>query len=163
MIGHRAELLAKLLLTRRMNVDVIRFDEGGEMGIDYLCSIRSEKVPGFMLFGVLVWGTSDDLSTEAAVVRHVRTRRKKLDEHSRYFFPVIALLCSMRDDRAYYSWLAEPCEETGQLVHVVAPVFQEFDVKELDRVTKRVTKWYQKLATTLVVDSTELSHCPDDE
>src|SRR5215470_10069126 len=85
MIGRRAELLARVVLTRRLNIDVFPLDTGGDMGLDYLCSIRDEKIPGFLPFGVLVWGTSDELNTSEDAAKHVRAKRKKLHKRNRYF------------------------------------------------------------------------------
>lgn len=151
MIGHRSELLAKVVLTRRLNIDVFNLDESGEMALDLLCSIRNEKARAFRPFGVLVWGTQDVLDTPEDVARHLRSRRKKHEKRTRYFFPVIVLLFSMHKDEAYFSWLVEPSEESSQLVEVDELDFKVFDLKQLDRMTKRITDWYKRLALTLVI------------
>ena len=57
LVSERAELLARVFLTRRMNVEVHDFDSKGERGIDLICTIRDEDVNGFLPFGVIVWGT----------------------------------------------------------------------------------------------------------
>ena len=43
MVGHRSELLARVALTRRLNIDVFNMDVGGEMGIT--SSARSATRP----------------------------------------------------------------------------------------------------------------------
>jgi hypothetical protein len=153
MVGHRSELLARVALTRRLNIDVFDFDLGGEMGIDLLCSIRDTNVPGFLPFGVLVWGTAEPLDTPTGLARHVRNRRRELEKRTRYFFPVIALLFSMHNDEAYFAWLVEPCENKAQLVDVAEPEFKAFDVKQLDRITRRITNWYKRLAVDIRPDA----------
>jgi hypothetical protein len=82
MVGHRSELLARVALTRRLNIDVFNMDIGGEMGIDLLCSIRDPALPGFLPFGVLVWGTSNPLDTSEDLAKQVRARRKRLDKRT---------------------------------------------------------------------------------
>jgi hypothetical protein len=150
MIGHRSELLAKVVLTRRLNIDVFNLDAGGEMEIDLLCSIRDEKTPSFRPFGVLVWGTRAELDTPEDLAKHVRTRTKHLEKRTRYFFPVIILLFSMHKDQAFFSWLVEPSEGTSHLIDVAGLDFKEFDIKQLDRMTKRISDWYKRLATTIM-------------
>jgi hypothetical protein len=165
MVGHRSELLARVALTRRLNIDVFDFDLGGEMGIDLLCAIRDTNVPGFLPFGVLVWGTAEPLDTPTELARHVRNRRRKLEKRPRYFMPVIVLLFSMHNDEAYFAWLVEPSETTAQLVDVAEPEFKTFDVKQLDRITRRITHWYKRLAVDIRPDTAEIysSQCPNDE
>jgi hypothetical protein len=165
MVGHRAELLARVALTRRMNIDVFELDTGGEMGIDLLCSIRDPTVPGFLQFGALVWGTSDPLDTSEELAKHVRGRRKKLDKRTRYFIPVIVLLFSMHNDKEFYAWFVEPCENSTQLVDVADLDFKPFDTKQLDRLIRRIKNWYKRLAADIRPDIAEIdsSQCPDDE
>jgi len=165
MIGYRSELLAKVVLTRRLNIDVFPLDQGGEMGIDLLCSIRDEKVPGFLPFGVLIWGTSDELDTPEDAREHARSKRKKLHKRIRYFMPVIVLLFSMHKDEAYFSWLVEPCEDSGQLLDVAELDFKVFDVKQLDHMTRRVRDWYKRLAATVTPTAATVgsSRCQDAE
>lgn len=165
MVDHRSLLLARVALTRRLNIDVFDFDKGGEMGIGLLCSIRDSSVPGFLPFGVLVWGTSAPLDTPEELTKHVRSRRKKLDKRTRYFMPVMVLLFSMHNDEAFYAWLVKPCENSTHLVDVADLDFKPFDTKQLDRVTQRITNWYKQLAEDIRPDIAELdsSQCPDDE
>jgi hypothetical protein len=165
MVGRRSELLARVALTRRLNIDVFDLDMGGDMGIDLLCSIGDPTVPGFLPFGVLVWGTSDPLDTSEELAKHVRGYRKKLDKRTRYFMPVIVLLFSMHDDKELYAWLVEPCENSTHLVDVADLDFKPFDTKQLDRVIRRITNWYKCLAADIRPDLAEIdsSRCPDDE
>ncbi len=162
MVGHRSELLARVALTRRLNIDVFDLDMGGEMGLDLVCSIRDPAVPGFLPFGVLVWGTSDPLDTSEELAKHVRGRRKRLDKRTRYFIPVIVLLFSMHNDKEFYAWLVEPCENSTHLVDVADLDFKPFDTKQLDRVVRRITNWYKCLAADIRPSASEIdsSRCP---
>ncbi len=165
MVGQRSELLARVALTRRLNIDVFNMDAGGQMGIDFLCSIRDSALPGFLPFGVLVWGTSNPLDTSEDLAKQVLGRRKKLDKRTRYFIPVIVLLFSMHNDREFYTWLVEPCEDSTHLVDVADLDFKPFDTKQLDRVIRRITKWYKRLAADIRPETVGInsSRLPDDE
>jgi hypothetical protein len=163
MVGHRSELLARVALTRRLNIDVSSMDIGGAMGIDFLCSIRDPTLPGFLPFGVLVWGTSNPLDTSEDLAKQVRGRRKKLDKRTRYFIPVIVLLFSMHNDREFYTWLVEPCEDSTHLMDVADLDFKPFDTRQLDRVIRRITNWYRRLAADIRPETAEInsSQLPD--
>jgi len=62
MVGERAELLAKVALTRRLNVTVHPFGDKADNTLDLVCTIRDDDVKGFLPFGVLVWGTARELA-----------------------------------------------------------------------------------------------------
>ena len=55
----RALLLARVSLTRRLNVDVHPF-EGRDDGLDLICTVRDNRARGFLQFGVMVWGTAKE-------------------------------------------------------------------------------------------------------
>ena len=161
-IGLRAELLAKLHLTRRLNVDVHPFDEGGKGTLELVCTIRSKEVRGFLPFGVMVWGTAKGLPTEDDATALARLRLKKTDRPM-YCIPVIALVFSMENDEGYFCWIAEPCNETGKLLTVSRVRCKQFNAKQLDRITKRISDWYQIMQNDLIVEAEEASSsaCPD--
>ena len=67
MIEKRSELLARVALTRGLNVDVHPFADSPDTGIDLICTIRpdpDDEVHGFLPFAVIVWGTAKELATE---------------------------------------------------------------------------------------------------
>jgi hypothetical protein len=148
MVGERAELLARVTLTRRLNVSVHPFDEGGEAGLDLICTVRDDNVKGFLPFGVMVWGTAKPLTHGGEVSPIARQRLKGHD--TTYFLPVIILVFSMQDDAAYFSWLAEPDRETGKLIMHTKPVFRPFTTKHLDMVIGAVVGWYEQVGSALV-------------
>jgi hypothetical protein len=163
-IGQRAELLAKLHLTRRLNIDVHRFDEGGRLALDFICTIRSKEVPGFLPFGVFVWGTTEDLATEEEAAAFGRTKWKQRDRWA-YCMPVIALAYSMESDDGFFCWIVEPCKDTGKLLNVSHLRFKPFGPKQLDRVIKRIVGWYRTMQSNIVTEAgeTDASECRDDE
>jgi hypothetical protein len=141
MIGERAELLARVALTRRMNVTVHPFDEGGAAALDLICTIRDDDLKGFLPFGVMVWGTAKVLAHGGDVSPIAQQKLKHRD--TRYFFPVIILVFSMHNDAAFFSWLVQPDPSTdGKLRHFTNPVFRSFTTKQLDMIVKSVVNWY---------------------
>lgn len=152
-IGLRAELLAKLHLTRRLNVDVHPFHSGADGGLDFVCTIRS-KEPGFLAFGVIVWATSKELSDEAEATSFARLRLRKIVKPP-YLIPVIALVYSMNDDRGFFCWIVEPSREGEKLSTISHVACKTFDVQQLDRIIERITEWYRRVQGNLIVQANE--------
>jgi len=143
MIGERAELLAKVALTRRMNITVHPFADHRDRDLDLLCTIHENKVKGFLPFGVLVWGTSKELAQGGDVSSIARQKLK--DQDTRYFLPVIILVFSMHNDAAFFSWLVQPDPlSEGKLRQFTRPIFRPFTTKHLDVIVKNVVEWYAR-------------------
>jgi hypothetical protein len=148
MVGERAELLARVALTRRLNVSVHSFGDNGNSGIDLICTVRDDSVKGFLPFGVMVWGTARPLTHGGEVSPIARQKLKSQD--TTFFLPVMILVFSMHDDAAFFSWLVEPDPEEGKLILHTRPVFSSFTIKHLDMVVRAVVGWYQKVGSALV-------------
>jgi hypothetical protein len=164
MIGRRSELLATVVLTRRLNVDVHSFGTKDDSP-DLICTIRpdpEEKLHGFLPFGVFVWGTPKELASEQEATRFARSQRAKIPNEL-FLLPIIVLLFSMKKDEAYFAWLVEPCKDSAKLMHLTDLDFTHFDGKQLDRMISRIKKWYQRMQTTILADAGEVdsSRCRD--
>jgi hypothetical protein len=158
MIGKRSELLANVVLTRRLNIDVHTFGTDHDSP-DLICTIHAdpeEKVHGFLPFGVFVWGTAKELASEQEATRFARSQRAKIRKEA-FLMPVIVLLFSMRKDEAYFAWLVEPCKDSPKLMHLTDLDFTPFDGKQLDRMISRIKKWYQRMQTTILADAGEFA------
>lgn len=156
MIGRRSELLATVLLTRRLNVDVHPF-AAEEEGIDLICTIRlgpGDKLQGFLPFGVMVKGTARKLDTEQEATSFAHHHRKTFSA-DKFFMPVIVLLVSMQKDEAYFSWLVKPEKGSNKLVRCQELEFAHFGVRELDHLINAIKGWYEQLDATVVVDAGE--------
>jgi hypothetical protein len=163
-VAQRSELLARVFLTRRLNINVHPFGDNNDEGLNFICTIRDDRVKGFLPFGVLVWGTAKELSTETEATAYGRQKKKVLRQ-STFFFPVVVLLFSMQDDQGYFSWLVEPCQEGNKLFHVPELKFKTFDTKHLDRMIKRIASWYNRLSHDIVAEADEIDsgQCADEE
>ena len=64
--------------------------------------------------------------------------------------PVIVLLFSMQQDKAYFAWLVKPCKDPNKLLHLKELDFTLFDRKELDSMVSSIKKWYERMSTTIV-------------
>jgi hypothetical protein len=157
LIGRRSELLATVVLTRRLNVDVHSFGAKDD-SLDLICTIRpdpEEKLHGFLPFGVFVWGTAREFASEQEATRFARSQRAKIRKEP-FLIPVIVLLFSMKKDEAYFAWLVEPCKDSAKLMQLTELDFTLFDAKQLDRMISRIKKWYQRMQTTILADAGEI-------
>jgi hypothetical protein len=154
MIHRRSEMLARVALTRRLNVDVHPFEDPTDHALDLICTIRDERVQGFLPFGVVVWGTATEIKNADEATAFAR-QHKKLNPDATFLMPVIILLFSMQNDEAYFAWFVEPSKDRTKLLTVNKPTFKAFDSRELDRMLNRITKWYNRM--------TALTHAGADE
>jgi hypothetical protein len=162
MIGRRSELLATVVLTRRLNVDVHPLG-AHDQGIDLICTIRpdpGEKLHGFLPFGAFVWGTAEALETEEEATRYARSHKKDFNKQL-FFMPVIVLLFSMMNDTGYVSWLVRPGKDSDKLYRCKNLVFKQFDIRRLDKMVNSIKKWYQRLEAAIVSTAGE-SEAPEE-
>jgi hypothetical protein len=168
MIQKRSELLATVVLTRRLNIDVHPFSDPVDPGINVICTIRpdpDDKVQGFFPFAVIVWGTAKELTTEHEATRYARSRKRMHTDKAEFFMPVIVLLFSMQKDEGFFSWLVKPVKDSNKLLHLGELDFTLFDSRQLDRMVDRIKKWYERMTAAIVVDAGAIdsSQCPGDE
>jgi hypothetical protein len=168
MIGRRSELLARVVLTRRLNIDVHPFSDTADAGIDLICTIRpdpDDEVHGFLPFGVIVWGTAKELATADKATKYARSRRKARSPKTQYYMPVIVLLFSMQKDESYFSWLVKPGQDSNKLLDLTELDFTLFDNRQFDKMVNTIKKWYRRLTTTIVADASEIamSHSSEDK
>jgi hypothetical protein len=170
LIGHRAELLARVVLTRRLNISVHPFADGDDHGINMICTLDpspDDKVKGFYQFAAVVWGTDKDLSTPEQATRYGRSRWRGWNRpKTTFFMPVIVLLFSMQRDDAYFAWLVEPCKDAPKLLQLQHLEFVPFDTKQLDKMIHSIRRWYERLSPQVVVadaGATDSSQCSDNE
>jgi hypothetical protein len=151
-IAERAELLARVFLTRREDVRVLPF---GADNLAFFASIHSHKtteVKGFCGFGVMVWGTEKALADDAEATKYMARKWMQLQKDAKgstfYYFPVIILLFSMVNDTGYYAWPFEPSEEDERpkLLQHTELRAEKFDKRKLDHVVERVLSWYERFS-----------------
>jgi hypothetical protein len=153
MIEKRSQLLARVALTRGLHVDVHPFSDSPDTGIDFIGTIRpnpEDKVQGFLPFAVLVWGTAKELATEEEATKYARSQKKMHLQKTEFFMPVIVLLFSMQQDKAYCAWLVKPSKDSTKLVHLKDLDFTLFDRKELNSTVSSIKEWYERMTPTIV-------------
>jgi hypothetical protein len=73
----------------------------------------------------------------------------------RFMYPVCLFLFTMRDDRAFFCWLAEPVlagNNAPKLLHHRQADCRELDNAALDEIVGRVVSWYDALDAELIAE-----------
>jgi hypothetical protein len=156
-VMNRAEAMAREFLTRRRDVVIHPFHDNDLDFIVTLSPSTSLKIQGFSPFGVILWGTSESISSERAASCFANRRWKNEDESSNsrdtYFLPVVALLYSVTEDLGYYAWVSEPhFPEDGppKLIQNEDLDCTKIMRNSLDKIVQKVAEWYTRLATVIL-------------
>jgi hypothetical protein len=149
-LADRVRALAVVILTRRDDVTIAEAKQG--TGLDLHVYIDREDKPMRLAFGVLLRGVSS--ATTADNANKVLGPTVGLFQGMREFtYPVCLFFFTMRDEKAYFSWLAEPVLTGGapKLVHPGKANCVELTDDLLDEVVERIVGWYDAVETVLVV------------
>jgi hypothetical protein len=148
-LAERVRALATVILTRRDDLAVTETKQG--TGLDFHVSIQREDNPMRLTFGVLLRGVPGPLTGEQAdkllgpTMGQFRGMRK-------FTYPVCLFLFALRDERAFFSWLAEPVVTDGapKLVHHDKARCVELTDDLLGRVVDQVVAWYDAVEAVLI-------------
>jgi hypothetical protein len=148
-LSGRSRALATVILTRRDDLTIVATRK--ETGLDLHVSIEREDKPMRLIFGVLLRGLASTVTAEQAnrilgpTLAQFRGMRK-------FTYPVCLFLFTMREDQAFFSWLAEPVISEGapKLVHRDEAHCVELTDQLLDRVIEQVVAWYDVVESVLI-------------
>jgi hypothetical protein len=148
-LADRVRALATVVLTRRGDLTVTETKQG--TGLDLHVTIDREDKPMRLAFGVLLRGVTSPLSAGGAnaalgpTMGQFRGMRK-------FIYPVCLFFFTMRDERAYFSWLAEPVVTEGapKLVHHDRADCVELTDELIGQVVERVVEWYDVVEAVLI-------------
>lgn len=148
-LADRVRSLAAVVLTRRDDLTVTETKQG--TGLDLHVFIDREDKPMRLAFGILLRGVSAPVMAEQAnkvlgpTVGQFQGLRK-------FTYPVCLFFFTMREEQAFFSWLAEPVlTDTGpKLVHHDRANCVELTDALLDSVVERVVNWYDVVETVLI-------------
>jgi hypothetical protein len=140
---------AAVILTRRG--DLTLSDTRRDTGLDLHVRIDREDKPMRLVFGVLLRGSWSPVSIDRAntilgpTMGQFRGLRK-------FTYPVCLLFFTGQDERAFFSWLAEPVVTDGapKLVHHEKAACVELTNELLDEVVDRVVAWYDAVEAVLI-------------
>jgi hypothetical protein len=155
--SQRAELLARLALTRNRGVQVIDAGAKDDLGLDLIVRITEPVLPSEVVpvFGVQVKGTSRKLPNNASADKYVAEHWGHWRPPQFYLFPIVFLLFSVDDDEGYFGWVMRPDVIDGSptLTKAEVPAMASVKHRALDTVFGRVYKWFGAISKTIVAEA----------
>jgi hypothetical protein len=157
-VGQRAELLARLVLTRKKGVKVIDTGAKEDLGLDMIVQIAEPVTKSGVapVFGVQVKGTLSDLPDNAFADKYVASHWREWRTQQAFLFPAVFLLFSMEDDKGYFGWVMRPdVTEDGNptLTKATIPAMASIKHGALDVVLGRVYKWYGAMSKRVLAEA----------
>lgn len=146
-VAERSEALAGLLLTSRKDVR-IREERKRDSGLDFLVEIDTGDPLSGQLFWVQVKGTmSSDRKDWMQEVKQLFR-----GHGSSIYLPVCVFVVNVRDNKAFYAWVAEPRVEAkgATLRFHEKGTFHPLDTAAVSDIIDRVKDWYHVLPNQLM-------------
>jgi hypothetical protein len=146
-VGERSEALAGVLLTSRKDVRV-RNERKHDRGLDFLVEIDTGDPLSTQLFVVEVKGTtSSDPNTWMQNLKPLFR-----GPGSPIYIPACVFVVNVRDNRAFFAWVAEPQVEAkgATLRFHETGTFQPLDAASVSDIIDRVKAWYHALPNQLM-------------
>jgi hypothetical protein len=148
-LADRVRALAAVILTRRPDLTVTETKQS--TGLDLHVYIDREDKPMRLAFGVLLRGVAAPKTTDSAN-KILGPTMGQFQGMRKFTYPVCLLFFTMRDEKAYFSWLAEPVRTDGapKLVHHAKTNCAEMTDELLGQVIERIVDWYDAVEAVLI-------------
>ena len=149
LIGERARALATIILTRRNDLTVVETKK--DTGLDLHIYIDREDKPMRLMFGLLLRAVPSSVTIEHAN-KVLRPTIGQFQGMKKFTYPVCLFFFTMREDQAFFSWLAEPVISKGapKLIHHEQADCVELTDELLDQVVDQIVAWYDAVETMLI-------------
>jgi hypothetical protein len=148
-IGGLVRSRANVILTRRDDLRVLESKE--ETGLDMHVHVDREDKPMRLIFGVLLRGVPSPTTAEQA--NQVLSPTMGFFQGLRKFaYPVCLFFFTVREEQAYFSWLAEPLvsRDGPKLIHHTQANCVELTDASVGDVVDRVVAWYDAVEAVLI-------------
>jgi hypothetical protein len=151
-VVQRTEILALTFLTRQPGIFVKRVEFPTLDLLVQLYPQADDARQAVRMFGVVLGGTSQELSNEEQATRFANNKWKHRHDHRPfYFMPILNLLFSMKDDQGYYAWSCHPGLAVGNHDHPILHIPEKLGCKKIERkslddIVEVVDGWYEALA-----------------
>jgi hypothetical protein len=148
-LADRSRALATVILTRRDDLSIAETKK--ETGLDFHVSIDREDKPMRLTFGVLLRGAASTVSIEQAN-RILGPTMGQFVGMRKFTYPVCLFFFTMREDQAFFCWLAEPALSGGapKLIHHDEANCVELTNELLGQVVEQIVSWYDVVESVLI-------------
>ena len=148
-IGGQVRSRANVILTRRDDLKVVETKE--QTDLDMHVYVDREDKPMRLVFGVLLRGVPSPTTAEHANKILVPTMGF-FQGLRKFTYPVCLLFFTVRDEQAFFSWLAEPVVngDGPKLIHHTQANCVELTDALLGDVVDRIIAWYDAVESVLI-------------
>jgi len=148
-LGERVRALATIVLTRRGDLSVVETKK--DIGLDFHVYIDREDKPMRLMFGVLLRGVPAPVTIEQAN-KVLGPTLGQFQGMRKFTYPVCLFIFTMREEQAFFSWLAEPVVNGGvpKLVHHNKANCVELTNECLDQLVETIVSWCDSLEAALI-------------
>jgi hypothetical protein len=149
-LAERARALATVYLTRRKDLTLV--EAKPDPRLDLHVYIDCEEKPMQLVFGVLLRAGFEPVTAEQAD-KLLGAAVDQFRKMGRFTYPVCLLYFTMRDDGAFFAWLAEPVVIGGgapKLVHHTKADCRSLTNELLNQAVEQVVGWYNAPETLRV-------------
>ncbi len=148
-IAESVRAIATVILTRRGDLTIV--DTKKDTGVDLHVQIEREDKPMRLTFGVFLRGVASPIIAEQA--------NKILGPTMGYFqglrkftYPICLFFFSLREEQAFFSWLAEPLTngDGPKLVYHNKANCTPLTNELLDQIVEQTVAWYDAVEAVLI-------------
>jgi hypothetical protein len=149
LLADQVRALATVVLTRRGDLTVVETKR--DTGLDFHVYIDREDKPMRLVFGVLLRGVPSPLTPEQAN-QVLGPTMGQFQGMRKFTYPVCLLFFTLRDEQAFFSWLAEPAVsgEMPKLVHHQKAKCVPLTDDLLARAVEQIVTWYDAVEAVLI-------------
>jgi hypothetical protein len=148
-IADQVRALATIILTRRGDLMIVETKK--DTGLDFHVYIDREDKPMRLMFGILLRGVSSPVAPDHAN-KVLGPTMGQFQGMRKFTYPICLFLFTMREEQAFFSWLAEPIvnDDVPKLIHHnkanIVPLTDEL----LDQVVQQIVAWYDAVEAVLI-------------
>jgi len=148
-LAERVRALATVILTRHDDLSIAETKQS--TGLDFHVYIDREDKPMRLAFGVLLRGVQSTVTVDD-VNRMLEPTMGQFRGMRKFTYPVCLFFFSMRDEKAFFAWLAEPILANGapKLVHHDEAECVELTDELIDRSVEQIVEWYDAVEGVLI-------------
>jgi hypothetical protein len=148
-LGERVRALATIVLTRRGDLSVVETKK--DTGLDFHVYIDREDKPMRLTFGVLLRGVPSPVTVDHAN-KVLGPTMGQFQGMRKFTYPVCLFFFAMREEQAFFSWLAEPVVTAGapKLIHYTKANCLELTDELLGQVVEQIVAWYDAVEAMLI-------------
>ena len=149
LLAEQVRARATVILTRRDDLTIAETKQS--TGLDLHVYIDREDKPMRLIFGILLRGVPSPMTPDSAN-KVLGPTMGQFRGMRNFTYPVCLFFFALREDRAFFSWLAEPVVLDGapKLIHHDQANCAELTDELLGRVVDQVVAWYDAVEAVLI-------------